>query len=778
MNAPHINSEDPRLTAYALDEMEPAERAEFEQSMAGDAEAQQAVAEIRATARSLEAALAEEPVAVVVTPAVEPAEPKLNRDFDRKIVRFPYWLVGTAAAACFALVFTYTQIEQANQPLVIQSVAQKEQKSDASPAPAAAPTGETRLIEVQLAPMDKNAPIEAKEHAVADSSAAVASGAVDTMQASTALALPQPAAGPVFSHVGKYFSPPALDSAQGGASGSFGDERIKLEAFTVTGSLREQVASAEKNIRTERQAPPHTLGVRQEAEARTRHYGMQSGDFFRPDSRQNFNTEAYARVKDNDFLRVRGNELSTFSIDVDTAAYANVRRFLAGGQRPPPDAVRIEEMVNYFTYNYPAPGMDEGGAEAPRSAPFAASLEVASAPWQPEHRLVRIGLKGREVSDAARPAANLVFLIDVSGSMQPENKLPLVRKSLRLLVDKLRRDDRVAIAVYAGASGLALPSTPVARKSEILAAIDRMEAGGSTNGAAGIQLAYDVAKANFITGGVNRVILATDGDFNVGTTNEGELTRLIEEKAKSGVFLSVLGFGMGNYKDATLEKLADKGNGNYAYIDTEREARKALVEQAGGTLVTIAKDVKIQVEFNPDAVQAYRLIGYENRVLAKEDFNNDKVDAGEIGAGHTVTALYEVVPTGVAMPEVAPNVDALKYQKTENRIQNPESRIRKSGAEMLTVKIRYKEPAGDVSTKLEFPLVDGGHRFDAASPDFKFAAAVASFGMILRESPHKGATSLPQVAEWAREGVGSDAGGHRSEFLGLVEQARAVVGEE
>ncbi|MES1167624.1 MAG: von Willebrand factor type A domain-containing protein, partial [Oleiharenicola lentus] len=314
-----------------------------------------------------------------------------------------------------------------------------------------------------------------------------------------------------------------------------------------------------------------------------------------------------------------------------------------------------EELVNYFPYQYRAPTGD---------VPFAANLEVASAPWAPAHRLVRIGLKGREVSDAARPAANLVFLLDVSGSMQQPNKLPLVKQSLHLLVDKLRADDRVAIAVYAGASGLALPSTPVSHKAEILAAIDRLQAEGSTNGAMGIQLAYDIAKANFITGGVNRVILATDGDFNVGVTNEGDLTRLIEEKAKSGVFLSVLGFGMGNYKDATLESLADKGNGNYAYIDTLAEAKKSLVEQAGGTLLTIAKDVKIQVEFNPAQVQAYRLIGYENRLLKKEDFNNDKVDAGEIGAGHTVTALYEVVPVGAEMPEAkATDGTVLKYQR-------------------------------------------------------------------------------------------------------------------
>jgi Ca-activated chloride channel family protein len=368
-----------------------------------------------------------------------------------------------------------------------------------------------------------------------------------------------------------------------------------------------------------------------------------------------------------------------------------------------------------------------------------------------------------------------VFLLDVSGSMDEPNKLPLVKESMRLLVGKLRPDDRVAIVVYAGASGLALPSTPVARSAEILAALDALTPGGSTNGAMGIQLAYDIAKANLVAGGINRVILCTDGDFNVGVTNEGELTRLIEEKTKSGVFLTVLGFGMGNYKDATLEQLADKGNGNYGYVDSRREAEKLLVEQVSGTLVTIAKDVKLQVEFNPAQVASYRLIGYENRLLKKEDFNNDAVDAGEIGAGHTVTALYEIVPTSLAKgegQEAMGTVDALKYTPEKNRnseIGNPKSN------DLLTLKVRYKEPAGAVSRKLEFPLVDAGARFAAASADFKFAAAVAEFGMILRDSPHKGSGTLADVLNWAQAGTDSDAGGYRGEFLGLVRQAEAVV---
>ena len=483
--------------------------------------------------------------------------------------------------------------------------------------------------------------------------------------------------------------------------------------------------------------------------------------------REGHNTEAYADQAENDFLGATQNPLSTFSVDVDTASYANVRRFLQGGRLPPADAVRIEELVNYFPYHYAPPA--EGGA------PFAATMEVAEAPWAPEHRLVRIGLKGREVSAIQRGAANLVFLLDVSGSMDMPNKLPLVKESLRLLVGRLRADDRVAIVVYAGASGLVLPSTLVKKSAEILAALDALTPGGSTNGAMGIELAYDIAKANFVSGGINRVVLCTDGDFNVGVTSEGELTRLIGGKAKSGVFLTVLGFGMGNLKDATLEKLADKGNGNYGYIDTRREAEKLLVEQVSGTLVTIAKDVKLQVEFNPAMVASYRLIGYENRILKKEDFNNDKIDAGEIGAGHTVTALYEVVPVGVeSAAAVTPAVDELKYGRVA-MARSAGSAAPGESRELLTLKVRYKEPAGEVSRKLEFTLTDGGAKFAEASHDFRFAVSVAGFGMILRDSPHRGTVTMAQVVTWAEGGIGEDVGGYRSEFVGLARQAEALL---
>jgi Ca-activated chloride channel family protein len=477
------------------------------------------------------------------------------------------------------------------------------------------------------------------------------------------------------------------------------------------------------------------------------------------------NTEAYDRIVDNGFLRVAENPLSTFSIDVDTASYSNVRRFLNQNMLPPKDAVRIEEMVNYFRYDYAPPKADD-----PNHAPFAAHIEVAGCPWAPDHRLVRIGLKGREIAKDQRPPSNLVFLVDVSGSMADDNKLPLVKRGLQMLANELTENDRVAIVVYAGSSGLVLPSTPGDQKGTILGAIDALGAGGSTNGAGGITRAYETAVANFIKGGVNRVLLCTDGDFNVGVTDQGALTRLIEEKAATGVYLSVLGFGMGNLKDSTMEKLADKGNGNYAYVDTPAEARKVLVEQMSGTLVTIAKDVKAQVEFNPAKAESYRLIGYENRILAKEDFNDDKKDAGEIGAGHTVTALYELVPAGGNWQENPfhgpPPVDALKYQKSAT--------VQTGSAELLTVKLRYKEPDGTASKLLEFPVTDEGAAYARASGDFKFAASVAAFGMILRDSPHKGTATLAAVIELAQEGVGRDEGGYRAEFIGLVERAKSI----
>jgi Ca-activated chloride channel family protein len=463
------------------------------------------------------------------------------------------------------------------------------------------------------------------------------------------------------------------------------------------------------------------------------------------------------------FQRVGDHPLSTFSIDVDTAAYAVVRKMLNEGRLPPPDAVRVEEMINYFPYNYAAP-VD--------GRPFAAHLEMAACPWQPRHQLLRVALKGREIPAAERPGMNLVFLIDVSGSMEGTNRLPLVKRAMSALVKQLDERDRVAIVVYAGAAGVVLPPTSGDNTPALLAALDNLKAGGSTAGAQGIQLAYDNARQSFDKERVNRVILCTDGDFNVGISSRGELERLIETEAKSGVFLSVLGFGMGNYKDSTLELLSNKGNGNYAYIDDFSEARKVLVDQMLGTLVTIAKDVKVQVEFNPALVVAYRLIGYENRLLKKEDFNNDAVDAGDIGAGHTVTALYEIVPAGVPVPDAAPAVDPLKYQPANERALAADT------GELLTVKLRYKEPDGDRSEKLEFPVQPNLLGLKDPSGDFRFAAAVAAFGQALRDPAFAKDFPLDRVLDLAESAVQRDPGGHRAEFLRLVRNAMAISGSE
>jgi Ca-activated chloride channel family protein len=779
MNQNQISPDDPRLTLYALGEMEPHERAGFEKLLEQDAAARQVVAEIRGMATTVTAALEHEPAEVAAKPA-------------GKVLRFPqaYFMISGLAAACFAVFFTVWQsnremnketqlIEVPLTPVAArESKDEKAAAADASvavalpPAPAVA-TEAVPMVRIDLAqasPMPHTFPLQDSTRSASNMQGAdVAWQRANVLNAQESRAREQAvserqlaaaAEGLAGSRLKESQAPRVVATIEPNAVAfaedpasvlvkRMEDDTIKLDAFSVSPS-----PAATKS----KQMLGKTSGGMGAPPEQTAFY------FSRAEADRNANTEAYAHVKDNGFLRTAENPLSTFSIDVDTASYANVRRFLHQKQRPPADAVRIEELVNYFPYEYALPA---------GNVPFAASLEVAGAPWMPDHRLVRIGLKGREISEAQRPPANLVFLIDVSGSMNKPNKLPLVKQSLRLLVNQLRADDRVAIAVYAGKSGLALPSTRAREKATILEAIDELSPGGSTNGAMGIHLAYDIAKANFVAGGVNRVILATDGDFNVGTTSEGELVRLIGEKAASGVFLSVLGFGMGNLKDSTLERLADKGNGNYAYIDSLAEAKKTLVEQAGGTLVTIAKDVKIQVEFNPAQVQAYRLVGYENRLLAKEDFNNDKVDAGEIGAGHTVTALYEVVPVGAAMPEDSPAVDGLKYQKTtQGAVSGEQGGLSK---ELLTVKIRYKEPAGDVSTKLEFPLVDAGTRFADASGDFKFAAAVAGFGMTLRKSPHKGQLTLTDVLEWGRAGLGQDVGGYRAEFLTLVEAADVLV---
>jgi Ca-activated chloride channel family protein len=465
--------------------------------------------------------------------------------------------------------------------------------------------------------------------------------------------------------------------------------------------------------------------------------------------RRPFSTSAYDHLDENPFFRVSDEPLSTFSIDVDTASYANVRRFINSGSLPPAGAVRIEELINYFRFDYPQPAGD---------APFSITTSLVECPWNSKNRLALIGLQGRSLADDKIPERNLVFLLDVSGSMNQPDKLPLVQRAMQMLVNGLTARDRVAIVVYAGASGLALPATPGDHKETIYAAIANLRPGGSTNGAAGIRLAYQIAREQFVRGGVNRVVLATDGDFNVGVTSQDELVRLIEQERASGIFLSVLGVGTDNLKDSTMEKLADKGNGNYAYLDSLREAQKVLVREAGSTLVTIAKDVKIQIEFNPSAVAAYRLIGYENRVLQNQDFNDDTKDAGEIGAGHSVTALYEIVPAGEEVQ--LPSVDPLKYQRPA-----PHSAASASD-ELLTVKLRYKEADGETSRLVSTVI----HRVpQPMSANIGFASAVAEFGMLLRNSKHAGTGSFASAAARARMFRGEDREGYRTEFVSLVD---------
>ena len=682
-------SDDPRLTAYALGELDATERAEVEALIAANPAARSVVEEIRATAAQLESALAHESAAETVPAVRDP----YARDKSPRVLRFPqvYYVIGGLAAACFAVVAVLYE---------------------PPPRPAHASQKMSLPVAANL-PVVTTAPDDAESTAAPGLVAQVLSEQMDKKMAAM------------------QFQVESLDAA------------------------REQAqARRERDVRLAAQSAARFVSGGGATAA-----ALRANYFPAPE----LSTEAYSYRAESEFLRTRDHPLSTFSADVDTASYANVRRMLLAGRRPPVDAVRIEELLNYFPYRY-APPRD--------GAPFAASMEVAEAPWAPAHRLVRIGLKAREVAAGERGVANLVFLLDVSGSMNAPNKLPLVKESLRLLLARLRTDDRVAIVTYAGACGLALPSTPAAKAREIEAALDQLRPEGSTNGAMGLQLAYDIAKANFVSGGVNRVILCTDGDFNVGVTSEGELTRLIQEKAKSGVFLTVLGFGMGNLKDATLQQLADRGNGSYGYVDTRREAEKLLVEQVSGTLVTVAQDVKLQVEFNPARVAAYRLIGYEKRRLQKEDFNNDAVDAGEIGAGHTVTALYELVPAGGDDSGETGTVEPLKYATVP---ASAETAARADFAdELLTLKIRYKEPGAAQSRRLEFPLVDRGGRFADASDDFKFAAAVAGFGLLLRDSPHQGAATFALVQQWAEAGLAQDAGGYRAEFVDLVRRAQAL----
>ena len=488
-------------------------------------------------------------------------------------------------------------------------------------------------------------------------------------------------------------------------------------------------------------------------------YGNFSGNRGYPD-RDATNTAEYTTFVENEYKEVHKEPLSTFSIDVDGASYSNIRRFISRGQMPPTDAVRVEEMVNYFKYEYPQPKNGD---------PFSITTELADCPWNKAHKLALIGLQGKEIAKADAPSANLTFLIDVSGSMMPEERLPLIIRAFKLLVSELRPQDKVAIVTYAGTPGLALPTTSGDKKDTILEALDRLESGGSTAGGAGLELAYKIAEQNFDKAKNNRVILATDGDFNVGISNTVELVKFIEAKRKTGIYLTTIGVGDDNYKDARMKELADKGNGNYYYIDNILEAKKVFITQMGGTLNTIADDVKIQIEFNPAQVKGYRLIGYESRILAKEDFNNDKKDAGELGSGHTVTALYEIIPPNAEGDELS-SVDSLRYQHETPVVQATTTK----SDEVMMVKLRYKKPGGEKSKLIEHPVTQTASTFADASNNFRFAASVAEFGMVLRDSKFKGEGSLSGALTLAKSAKGADEEGYRAECLKLIESCQLM----
>jgi len=527
-------------------------------------------------------------------------------------------------------------------------------------------------------------------------------------------------------------------------------EEVVVAGYGTHGRASKKDSRASAAERSLQGMAPGIVANRHSLPPNGRHYPVQ----------QPFNTEDYDAITENNFLETGSHPLSTFSIDVDGASYSNIRRYISANQLPPPGSVRIEELINYFHYDYAQPNNEH---------PFSIHSEAGSCPWNPKHQLVLIGLQGKKIQSDKLPPSNLVFLIDVSGSMMDENKLPLVKSSMKLLTAQLREQDKVSIVVYAGNAGLVLPPTSGANKEIIINAIESLEAGGSTAGGAGIQLAYRTAAENKIGAGNNRVILCTDGDFNVGLSSDAALEQLIEEKRKSGIFLTVLGYGMGNYKDNKMQKLANKGNGNHAYIDNVREAKKVLVSEFGGTLFTIAKDVKLQVEFNPQHVQAYRLIGYENRMLKKEDFNNDKKDAGEMGSGHTVTALYEIIPVGIEN-EWTSSTDPLRYQQD---IRQP---VNSHNTELLTVKFRYKKPDGDNSQLLKHTVSNGIRRNH--SDNYLFAAAVAEFGMVISNSMFKQGATLKNAFRLASGALGKDEAGYRREFLNIITKSSGLLQEE
>lgn len=705
----NFDPENPNWTAYALGELSENEAKDYEQEVKTNPEAAAFVSEVRAFSQQLEDSL--QPETVELNPEQrESVKAEAKKKPKGKLINIPYSAWGTLTAAAAVLVLVGVGF------LVDPRTVQPYEFSDE---------------EIRNAP-SRQAPMESPEGYVA------AKPNVSVTPSSATVKEPVQARKQISETERMEFGK-QLSVADSPAS----NPKIDTDGIDSIGTMS---------------SPMVMTGLFAGRSAVGRRSGMKIVD----EGYSNFSAispsiEHYDRITGNVFKRTDEHPLSTFSIDVDTASYSNMRRFLKGGQLPPKDSIRIEELINYFSYDYPAPDGEH---------PFAAHMEMHPCPWNQDHQLLKVGLQGKELAVENRPAANLVFLLDVSGSMNSANKLPLVKRAMRLLVKQLGEADRISIVVYAGASGLVLPATSCDQDEVILAALERLSAGGGTNGGAGIDLAYKVAQDNFVEGGINRVILCTDGDFNIGTVQTGDLTRLIEDKAKNGVFLTVLGFGMGNLKDSMMEELSNKGNGNYGYIDTFSEARKMLVDQLMGTLVTIAKDVKIQVDFNPAHVAGYRLIGYENRRLNKEDFNDDKKDAGEIGAGHTVTAFYEIIPAGIEV-DGRPAVDESKYVQAPALLKDADA------SEWLTLRLRYKQPDEDVSTKLEIPFAP--YTVDATpSQDYLFASAVAEFGLLLRDSEHAPGASFGAVLDRTVSSIGTDKHGYRREFLELVRNANAL----
>lgn len=783
--------DDSRITAYVLDELSGEQRSRFEDELKQNEKLAAAVDEARAITGRVAMLFGEESTppldderrsAILSATAGRPEKPAFQADAPaspRRPFSWPVLAVTLATAATLLVI-----VGVATWPQAAQRLSSGKRFAPGSPGVEARAETEAAVngrlaagVEYQLAPLPE--PVAVPPADVADETVA--------RLGESRLRRSGPVAAPARPASDRAESPSADDAYEF----AFGDTRDRSSLSTSTSgstpqSLESQspqslespefdATSVRTSVRGRTRADSGGLGglggglpeaLPEEVE-RSIPLGLPpgpTGGSFANDSGQGpgMAGDRFDPITDNPFRRVAEHPLSTFSIDVDTASYAKVRDFvLRAGQRPRPDAVRIEELVNYFDYGYEPPGDDA-------SHPFGVDVTLAECPWNADHRLARVSLQGKRLDPRQRPQANLVFLIDTSGSMNAPNRLPLVRWGLLQLLDQLRDDDRVAIVVYAGSAGRVLDSTPVGERDKIRRSLTALAAGGSTNGGQGISLAYQTARDHFIPGGVNRVILCTDGDFNVGTTGTDSLVRLVEEQARGGVFLTVLGFGMGNHNDAMLEQISGRGNGNYAFIDSEREARKVLVEQVAGTLVTIAKDVKVQIEFNPRRVGAYRLIGYENRVLAKEDFNDDRKDAGEIGAGHSVTAFYELVPAGRVPDASPPAVDDLRYQTA------PDTTSAAEGEERMTVKFRYKRPDEDNSILFETVATGDGVSFSQADPQFRFAAAVAGFGMQLRNSPYAGNWTLADVrraAEDARSEV-SDGRSTAEESRSTAEESR------